>query len=63
MSEREAYLLLGFPESQAGAAFRRPPEEEVKKQYRAVMKDFHSDIGGTPFIATKLNEAKDILIK
>jgi DnaJ homolog subfamily C member 19 len=63
MTEREAYLLLGFKENQAEAVFRRPSPEEVKKRYRTMMKDFHSDVSGTPYIATKLNEAKDILLK
>lgn len=63
MSEREAYMLLGFKESEAEAVFRRPPPEEVKKRYRNMMKDFHSDVSGTPYIATKLNEAKDTLLR
>ncbi|KAL7701413.1 hypothetical protein N2W54_006787 [Lotmaria passim] len=63
MSEREAYMLLGFKAKEAEAVFRRPPPEEVKKRYRAMMKDFHSDVSGTPYIATKLNEAKDTLLK
>ncbi|GET89041.1 hypothetical protein, conserved [Leishmania tarentolae] len=63
MTEYEAYMLLGFKENEAGAIFRRPAPEEVKKRYRGMMKDFHSDVSGTPYIATKLNEAKDILIK
>ncbi|KPA79294.1 hypothetical protein ABB37_05759 [Leptomonas pyrrhocoris] len=63
MSEREAYMLLGFKENQAEAVFRRPSPEEVKKRYRTMMKDFHSDVSGTPYIATKLNEAKDTLLK
>ncbi|CAM42374.2 conserved hypothetical protein [Leishmania braziliensis MHOM/BR/75/M2904] len=63
MTEYEAYLLLGFKESEAGAIFHRPPPEEVKKRYRNMMKVFHSDASGTSYIATKLNEAKDLLIK
>ncbi|CAG9574668.1 conserved hypothetical protein [Leishmania major strain Friedlin] len=63
MTEYEAYMLLGFKETEAGAIFCRPAPDEVKKRYRTMMKDFHSDVSGTPYIATKLNEAKDILIK
>ncbi|KAG5478086.1 hypothetical protein LSCM4_05486 [Leishmania orientalis] len=63
MTEYEAYMLLGFKENEAGAILRRPTPEEVKKRYRNMMKGFHSDVSGTPYIATKLNEAKDILIK
>lgn len=63
MTEREAYLLLGFTQSEAGALFNRPSEEEVKKRYRCMMKDLHSDISGTPYLATKINEARDLIIK
>ncbi|KPI84324.1 hypothetical protein ABL78_6630 [Leptomonas seymouri] len=63
MSEREAYMLLGFKENKAEAVIWRPPPEEVKRRYRAMMKDFHSDVSGTPYVAAKLNEAKDVLLK
>ncbi|KAG5503534.1 hypothetical protein JKF63_05674 [Porcisia hertigi] len=63
MTEYEAYMLLGFKENEANATFRHPAREEVKKRYRTMMKDFHSDIGGSAYIATKLNEAKDTIMK
>ncbi|KAG5477849.1 hypothetical protein LSCM1_05151 [Leishmania martiniquensis] len=63
MTEYEAYMLLGFKEDEVGPIFQRPTPEEVKKRYRKMMKDFHSDASGTPYIAAKLNEAKDILIE
>ncbi|CCW62625.1 unnamed protein product [Phytomonas sp. EM1] len=62
MSEREAYMLLGFDGWDLGL-FSRPPEEEVKRRYRELMKELHTDVGGSPYIATKLNEAKDILTR
>ncbi|EPY30760.1 DnaJ like protein subfamily C member 19 [Strigomonas culicis] len=61
MTEREALLLLGFAEKEAGGVLRRPAEEDVKQRYRTLMKDFHSDVGGSPYIAMKLNEAKAVL--
>ncbi|KAK7197046.1 hypothetical protein NESM_000648500 [Novymonas esmeraldas] len=63
MTEHEAYMLLGFTEAEAGAVFTRPTPDEVKRRYRSLMKEFHSDVSGTPYIATKLNEAKNVLIK
>lgn len=63
MTEREAYLTLGFSEAQASALVSRPSEDEVKQRYRALMKEMHSDVCGTPYVAAKINEAKDQLVK
>ncbi|ORC88840.1 uncharacterized protein TM35_000152710 [Trypanosoma theileri] len=63
MSEREALLLLGFSEKVADATFTRPSEQEVKEHYYKLMKKLHSDVDGSPFVAAKLNEARDLLIK
>lgn len=61
MSEKEAMLLLGFSEAATGALAPRPSQEDVKKRYREMMKEFHSDIAGSALIATKINEARDVL--
>lgn len=50
----EALEALGFEQSN-----KKPSEEEIKKKYRELMKELHSDIGGTPYIAQRLNEAKE----
>lgn len=44
--------------------FDRAPtsDKEVIQRYRELIKDLHSDTGGTPYIARKLNEAKDACI-
>ncbi|RNF21811.1 DnaJ like protein subfamily C member 19 [Trypanosoma conorhini] len=61
MSEREALLLLGFPEDVADGTRARPSDQQVKERYYALMKHLHSDVSGSPYIATKLNEARDVL--
>lgn len=63
MSEREAYLLLGFPESRVDSVLDRPTHKEVNAQFREMIKDFHSDISGSPYLTTKLNQARETLIK
>lgn len=76
MSDAEARALLGFPASSSSSSSHtdgggvrgmfasvRPSVDEVKAQHRALMKDFHSDVQGTPFLAMKLNEARDILTR
>ena len=52
MSRREAALILGIRES-ADAA-------RVKEAYLRLLRLNHPDHGGSPYIATKLNEAKEV---
>ncbi|EAN87454.1 hypothetical protein C3747_11g237c [Trypanosoma cruzi] len=61
MSEREALLLLGFSEDVADGTGARPSDKEVKEHYYTLMKQLHSDVNGSPYIATKLNEARAVL--
>ena len=53
MSRREASLILGLRE---GAA-----KDAIKDAHRRIMIANHPDKGGSPYLATKVNEAKDIL--
>ncbi len=53
MSKREASLILGVRE------FARP--EQIKDAHRRIMIANHPDRGGSPFLATKINEAKALL--
>lgn len=53
MSRREAALILGVRES--------APEDKIKEAHRRIMIANHPDAGGSSFIATKVNEAKDLL--
>ena len=37
--------------------------EEIKKAHKKLIRLNHPDFGGSPFLACKINEAKDLLIK
>ena len=54
MDEREALEVLGL---ESGAA-----PEEIKQAHRRLMAKLHPDSGGTTFLATQINRAKDILL-
>ncbi|KAF5940636.1 hypothetical protein HYC85_021803 [Camellia sinensis] len=54
MTKREAALILGIRENAT--------PDKVKEAHRRVMVANHPDAGGSHYLASKINEAKDVML-
>lgn len=55
MTRREAAQILGIRESASAS--------RIKEAHRRVLMANHPDRGGSPYVASKINEAKEMLLK
>lgn len=59
MTRKEAALILELNERTLGS--RDIAKDKIRKNHRKLMLLNHPDRGGSPYLATKVNEAKELL--